>query len=244
MCSSDLDRAGQSIDFKVVVREAKQKQLPELTDDWAREASEFDTLDELRADIRNRIDLMGRIQARMAVRDKVLEAVADLVPIEPPEALIDDEMRARINDLAHRLSHQGASLDAWLEATGQEPQAFIDATRAEATRAILADLALRSVVEQEAIEADDDEIDAEIERLATQFSWKKKDRRQFEQNGGREAVRSDLARNKAAKFLVDHATVVDAQGSEIDLSLPEGTDEPALDEELDIEIDETDETEE
>jgi trigger factor len=231
------ERAGQVVDFRVVVKEAKQKQLPELTDEWAAEASEFDTIDELRADIAKRVDLMARLQGTMAAREKVLEAAADLVPIEAPEPLVEDEVRARINDFAHRLSHQGLSIDQWFESTGQDPQAFIDESREQAKRAILADLALRSVVKQEELEVADDEIEAEVERLATRFSWKKKDRRNFEQNGGVEAVRSDLARNKAVKFLIDHAQVVDEHGNELDLALPEGTEvpEPEDDDEIDFE---------
>ncbi len=73
--------------------------LPELTDEWVDEASEFDTVDELRADIRKRLEMMQRLQARMATRDKVLEAVADLVPIPAPEVLVDDETRRRVEDL-------------------------------------------------------------------------------------------------------------------------------------------------
>ena len=123
--------------------------LPELTDEWVTEASEFETVDELRADIRKRVETMQRLQAQMALRDKVLDAAADLVPIEAPPTLVDAETRRRIEDLAHRLSHQGASLEQYLEMTGQEPQAFIDEIRVGAARAVLADLALRAVVAQE-----------------------------------------------------------------------------------------------
>src|SRR6478609_6065 len=121
--------AGQEASFRVLVKEAKHKVLPELTDEWVDEASEFDTVDELRADIRTRLETMQKLQARMAARDKVLEAAADLVPIPAPEVLVDDETRRRVEDLAHRLQHQNASLEDYLQATGQEPQAFIDDVR-------------------------------------------------------------------------------------------------------------------
>src|SRR5262249_52754814 len=80
------ERAGDSVEFRVLVKDAKQKVLPELTDEWVDEASEFDTIDDLRADIRRRLDAMQKLQAQMTVRDKVLEAAADLVPVPPPEA--------------------------------------------------------------------------------------------------------------------------------------------------------------
>src|SRR5262245_46853070 len=158
--------AGNTARFQVVVKEAKQKVLPDLTDEWVKEASEFETIDELRDDIRTRVETMQRLQAQMALRDKVLEAAADLVPIEPPATLVDSEVRRRVEDLAHRLSHQGASLEQYFEMTGQPPEAFLDEVRGGAAKAVLADLALRAVVAQEEITASDDEVDAEVQQLA------------------------------------------------------------------------------
>jgi trigger factor len=216
------ERAGEDATFRVLVKEAKHKVLPELNDEWVDEASEFDTVDELRADIRKRLEVVQKLQAQMAARDKVLEAVADLVPIPAPEVLVDDETRRRVEDLAHRLSHQNATLEQYLEATGHEPQAFIDEVREGAVRAVLADLALRAVVAQEAIEPTDEEVDAEIVRLAERLEEKvEKVRRDLERRGVLETVRSDLARGKALEFLVEHSTVVDEEGNVIDLTIPE-----------------------
>jgi len=214
------EQAGQDVTFRVVVKEAKRKVLPELTDEWAQEASEFATVDELRADIRKRLDLVQKMQVQMAARDKVLEAAADLVPVEPPSTLVDAETRRRVEDLAHRLSHQGASLEQYLEATGQEPQAFLDEIRVGAARGVLADLALRAVVAQEEITASDEEVDAEIARLAERTKEKpERVRRQLERGGALDTVRSDVARGKALEFLVDHATLVDQDGNAIDMSI-------------------------
>jgi trigger factor len=229
------ERAGEEAHFRVLVKEAKHKVLPDLTDEWVDEASEFDTVDELRADIRKRLEVVQKLQAQMAARDKVLEAVADLVPVPAPEVLVDDETRRRVEDLAHRLSHQNATLEQYLEATGHEPQAFIDEVRDGAVRAVLADLALRAVVAQEAIEPTDDEVEAEIVRLAERLEEKvEKVRRDLERRGVLETVRSDLARGKALEFLVEHSTVVDEEGNVIDLTIPE---EPRP-----IDTDETDDT--
>jgi trigger factor len=215
--------AGQDGKFRVIVKEVKQKVLPDLNDEWVQEASEFQTVDELRADIRARVETMQRLQAQRALRDKVLEAAADLVPIEAPPTLIDGETRRRVEDLAHRLSHQGASLEQYLEMTGQEPQAFIDEIRVGAARAVLADLALRAVVTQEEIGVTDEEVDVEVDQLAVRSEQKPaKVRRELERSGALEAVRSDVARGKALEFLVEHATVVDEDGNEIDLTLAEG----------------------
>jgi trigger factor len=215
------ENAGDQVHFRVIVKDAKTKVLPEVTDEWASEASEFDTVDELRDDIRKRLEMVQKLQAQMAVRDKVLEAAADIVPIEPPTTLVENETRRRIEDLAHRLQHQGLQLEAYLQATGQEPQAFIDEVRASAIPAVLADLALRAVVAQEEIAATDEEVDREIERIAERAEQKPaRVRRELERSGALEAVRSDVARGKALEFLVEHAKVTDENGNEVDLSVP------------------------
>jgi trigger factor len=215
------DRAGEDVTFRVVVKEAKRKVLPALNDEWASEASEFDTVDELRDDIRKRLEVVQKLQGQMAVRDKVLEAAADLVPVEAPESLVESETRSRLQDLDHRLRHQGASLAAYVEASGQEPEAFLEELKAGASRAVLADLALRAVVAQEGIEATDAEVDDEVTRLAERMGQKvDRVRRDLEKQGALEAVRSDVARGKALQFLVDHSTVVDEKGEPVDLTLP------------------------
>src|SRR4029079_4754719 len=159
------DRAGDEVTFQVLVKEAKRKVLPEADDEWVSEVSEFDTIDALRDDIRNRLGLVGKVQAQMLVRDKVLDAAAALVDIEIPDALVAGEMEGRLHDLVHRLEAQGLTIPQYLAATGQEQDAVLDALRASSTDAVRADLALRAVVAQEEIEASDDDVSQEIERL-------------------------------------------------------------------------------
>ncbi|HZP30257.1 MAG TPA: trigger factor [Acidimicrobiia bacterium] len=217
------DRSGQEVAFQVLVKGAKRKVLPAADDEWASEASEFDTIADLRADVRRRLELVGRVQGQMALRDKVLEAVAALVDVDIPDALVGQEMEHRLHDLVHRLEHQGVTLTQYLAATGQDQEAFVAAVREGATEAVRADLALRAVVAQEAIEATDEEMDAEIARLAERVGQKpEKVRRDLGKRGALEAVRSDLARGKALQFLVDHATAVDENGNPVDLTLPPG----------------------
>ncbi len=216
------EQAGDTITFQVVVKETKRKVLPDVDDEWVSEVSEFDTVEDLRADVTNRLGLVAKVQAQMLVRDKVLEAVADLVAIDVPDALVEGEMERRLHDLAHRLEHQGMTIPQYLMMTGQEQGPFVDELRAGCTQAVRADLALRSVVEQEAITADDAEVDDEVDRLAARLEQKPaKVRRDLERNGAIEALRSDLARGKAVRFLVDHAEVVDEEGNPVDLTLPE-----------------------
>jgi trigger factor len=217
------ERAGEEVAFQVLVKEGKRKVLPEPTDDWASEVSEFETMDELRADARQRLELYTKVQAQMLVRDKVLEAATDLVEVDVPDALVAQEMESRLHDLAHRLEAEGATIPQYLQATGQEQEAFVAGVREGSTAAVKADLALRAVVAQEGIEASDEDLEREITRLAERMDEKaEKVRRDLEQRGLVEAVRSDIARGSALKFLVDRATVVDESGNAVDLTLPAG----------------------
>jgi trigger factor len=216
------DLAGRTASFKVVVKNVQQRILPELTDEWVSEASEFDTVDELRADLRTRLETIAKVRARMALRDKVLEAAADLVPIAAPETLVDQEVERRVHDLAHSLARQGASLEQYLSATGRDAETFLGEIREGAHKAVLADLAIRSVIAREEITASDTELDAEIERMAEQAGEKpQRLRRDLEKRGLVEAVRSEIARSKALQLLIDGAEVVDEHGERIDLTLPE-----------------------
>jgi trigger factor len=218
------ERAGDEVTFQVLVKEAKSKVLPEATDEWVSEVSEFETIDELRADARQRLELYSKVQAQMLVRDKVLEAAAGLVDLEPPDALVAQEMERRLHDLAHRLEEQmkGLTIPQYLAMTGQDQQEFVDTLREGAREAVRADLALRAVITQEQIEATDDELTAEIERVAERFDEKPSQvRKDLERRGVLEAVRSDIARSKALQFLVDHAEVVDEEGNPVDLTFPQ-----------------------
>ena len=224
------DRAGEEVSFQVLVKEAKKKVLPELTDEWVSEVSEFDTVEALQDDVRTRLDMYARVQASMAMREKIFEAAAGLVPEEVPESLVNSEMERRLHDLAHRLEEQGLrmTIPQYLSATGQDQQEFVDGVRAGATEAVRADLALRAVIAQEEIAATDDELDAEVERIAQQMGEKPaKVRKDLDKRGVTEAVRSDIARGKALAFLMDHAEVVDADGNTVDLSLPQPESEGA-----------------
>jgi trigger factor len=220
------DRADEEVSFQVLVKDAKKKVLPELTDEWVGEVSEFDTVDGLKDDIRTRLDIYARVQASMAVREKIFEAAAELVADDVPDTLVNSEMERRLHDLAHRLEEQGIgmTIPQYLAATGQDQQEFVDNVRVGAIEAVRADLALRAVIAQEEIEATDEELDAEIDQLAERMNEKPaKVRKDLERRGVVEAVRSDIARGKALAFLIEHAEVVDADGEIVDLSLPQPT---------------------
>ncbi len=231
------EQAGEDVAFQVLVKETKRKVLPDVTDEWASEVSEFETVDELRADIRKRLELVNTVQVQMAARDKVLDAASELVTIDLSDALVQQEMEQRLHDIAHRLEAQGVTIPQYLEATGMDQQEFVQQVRVAAERGVRADLALRAVAAQEDIVATDDELDEEIARLAERLEEKpNKVRRDLERRGIVEAVRSDIAKGKALRHLVDHADVVDGAGNPVDINPP---DEPSEEPDRSPEVEES-----
>ena len=188
--------------FQVLVKEAKQKVLPELTDEWVDEASEFDTVDELRADIRTRLEMMQKLQAQMAVRDKVLEAAADLVPIEAPDALVDERdapprRRSRAPAVAPERRRSSS--------TSRRParirrRSSTRCARARHGRCSPTSRCARSSRRRRS-RPTDDEVDAEIAapRRAARAEARTGAPRPRTKQGALEAVRSDIARGKALR---------------------------------------------
>jgi trigger factor len=210
------------VNLRVLVKESKVKKLPEVTDEWASEASEFDTVDELRADVEKRIGLVKRVQSTLALRNAAIDALVELVDMDPPASLIDTEVERRVRDLNQRLEGQGATIAEYLQASGQTPEQFVSFLREGAVPAVKADLALRAVAEGESLEPTDQDIDDEIERLAASYKVKSKDlRRSLERADQMPAVRSDWKKSKALEWLVEHVEIVDVDGQPIDRALLE-----------------------
>jgi trigger factor len=217
-----------TIHFRVLVKDVKEQVLPEVDDEWANEASEFETVEELRADLRTRLGSMKRVQGAMALRNGAIDSLVQLVDVEPPEALVNAEVERRLRDLTGRLAQQGATVEQYLEATGQDPQELIGSFTEQAASAVKADLGLRAVAEAQDVDVTDDEVEAEVAQLAVRFGQKPAAlRRELERGDGLQAVRSDLKKGKALEWLVEHAEVVDEEGRAVDRSLlePETTEE-------------------
>ena len=208
---------GESVSFRVLVKEIKERLLPEVTDEWAQEASEFETAEELRADLRSRIGMVKRVQAQMALRDQAVRALVELVSDDAPEPLVVAEVERRVHDLAHRLEAQGADIGQYLEATGQSQESLLAELREGAEQAVKADLALRALAEVESVEVTDEDIEAEIGRLAERMGRKPAEiRRQLDRAEQMPAVRSDIRKTKALEWLVEHVEIVDEEGRPVD----------------------------
>jgi len=205
------------VDFRVRVKDVAEQKRPEADDAWAEEASQFPTIEELRADTRRRMEMVKKVQAQMAIQEKTGDALADLVDTEIPEPLVDAEVQNRIQDLAMRLQAQGMDLGQYLAATGNDQEAFVAELRDTATQAVKVDLALRAVAEAESTEVTDDDLEEEFASIAERVGQKPEQvREQFERNEQVPLVRSDIRKRKALEWLLEQVEVVDESGNPVD----------------------------
>jgi trigger factor len=212
----------RQLHFDITVKEVRAKVLPELTDEWASENSDFDTVEELEADLRHRMVEVRKAQGAHELQEKVGQALAGLVDVELPEALVSMELNNRLQDLAMRLQAQGVALEQYLMMTGRSQEQLVDELREAAETSSRVDLGLRAVAAAEAIDCSDEELDAEIESVAERVGEKPaKVRTQLERNDQIPAVRSDITKRKALEWLLDHVEIVDEHGNPVDRSLYE-----------------------
>ena len=210
------ERAGEEVAFRVLVKDAKKKVLPELTDEWVSEVTEFETVDALQDDVRQRLEMFARVQAQMAMREKVLEDAAALVPVDVARDAGQQEMERRLHDLVHRLEEQGIrmTIPQYLAATGQDQQEFVDGVRAGRDRG-----GARRPRAAGGGRPGGDRGDRRGARRRDRPPGRAAGRKagegaaDLDRRGVLEAVRSDIARGKALEFLIDHAEVVDADGN-------------------------------
>jgi trigger factor len=223
-------------DVSVTVLSVKTKVLPPLDDEFATTASEFDTLDELTADLRSRLGRVKRLQQGMSARDKVLEVLLERVDLALPKAAVDSEVEARMHSLGHQLENAGLTLEGYL-ADEERPREDFDAeVRTSAEQAVKASLVLDAVARKEEIGVDDAELTEQVVRRAQRAGIEPQAYAdQLVQAGQLPALAGEIVRGKALALVLEGAVITDTEGTAIDLQkLAEG-DAPMLVEEDDPE---------
>ena len=207
----------EPLQFSITVKEVKEAVLPDLDDEFAKANSEFETVEDLRADMADRMNTMRIQQANMAVQQNTAEALAALVTDEIPESMIENEINARIQDLVQRLQQQGMDVGAYLDAVGQTAETLAAEFREPAEQAVKVDLALRSVADLQGLVPDDDRIDEVIAEMAGPSGQDPDElKARLAEVGQISALRSDLAKQAAMEWLTDNVELVDENGDAID----------------------------
>lgn len=209
---------GVEVTMQVLVKEVKEKQLPELTDEWVSDFTEFDTVEELRAELTGRLDAMRLNQVREAFQAKVVGDLLDELDVDIPEAIVNGEMEETFHRFSHQLGDSGIEFAQYLELSGQTQEAFLEDLKAQATRSVQTDLLLDAVVAQESIEIEPDELDAMYDALAAQ-SEESADELRARLSGSVQEKRivGDILRRKALAKVLQSAISVDENGNRFDL---------------------------
>ena len=202
------DRAGQEVAFQVLIKEVKGKKLPAADDGFAKVASEFDTLDELKESLREQLLRNRERGADAEVRDLVLQAMIDTVEVDLPDTLVDEEVQHRVLHAQERAEQAGTTLPQLLEAQGFDELRFRADARDHAIRAIKADLVLEAVARQEDIQVTPEELGREIAGLAQALGRDPKElAKSLDRSGQVVSLAGDIIRSKALDLLVEHADI-------------------------------------
>jgi trigger factor len=194
--------------FRALVKDIKALRLPEANDEFASTASEFDTLAELREDLREKLREVKARDADGVVRDRVLQALVDDVDVELPESLIEDETAHRIRHAEQQAARYGLTLDQMLEIQGWDRDRLEQDSRDHALRAIMSDLVLESVARAESLEVTADEIGAQIAQMAQAYDRDPKElAKQLDRSGQIVTLAGDIIRSKALDLLVERADI-------------------------------------
>lgn len=194
--------AGKDAVFKCKIHEIKSKELPELDDDFAKDVSEFDTLDELKADLKKQIGERKTASANTDFENQLLEQVCDNMEVEIPECMFDQKCDEMIQDYAYRLQMQGIDLNTYLGYLGQTQEQFKAQFMDGAKQQVKTQIALDAIVEAEKLEATEDEINAEIDKLAAQYDMEAD---KIKAAVPQDQIAKDVTTKKAVDLIVNSA---------------------------------------
>ncbi len=197
--------AGKKAVFHVKVNGITETQLPALDDDFAKDISEFDTLDEYKADVRAKLEAQAAERDNNAFTNAVIEKVMENATVEIPEAMVERQIDSMVRNFEARLAQQGLKLADFIKYTGQDEKSFRNQYREQAEKSVRANLVLEAVENAENFEATEEEIDAEIVKFAGQVGQDVENLKKNLTEGDREYFKADVIRDKAVKFLCDNA---------------------------------------
>ncbi|HEY4421548.1 MAG TPA: trigger factor [Pseudonocardia sp.] len=211
--------ADKDAEVTVKVTGVKERQLPEADDEFAQLASEFDTLDELTADLRERLGRVRRMEQVTQARDKVLDALVDATDVPLPETVVAAEVESRVHDAVHSFDHDEERFAQFLESQGKNREEFDTEAREEAEKSVRTRLVLDALADAEEVSVNDQELTERIVYQAQQYQMAPEEFVQRIQEAGQlGAIYSDVRRSKALIQAVRAATVTDASGQAVDLS--------------------------
>lgn len=197
--------AGKAAVFKCTIKEIKEKELPELDDEFASEVSEFDTLAEYKEDVKKNLEDKKAADAKNQKEDKVIEAIIEDAKMDIPAAMVTTQQRQMADDFAQRLQMQGLSIDQYFQFTGLSRDTFLEQMKPQAEKRIKSRLVLEAVAKAENIEASEEEFKEEINKMAEAYQMEAAKLEEMIGQFETKAIKEDLAIKKAVDFVIENA---------------------------------------
>ncbi len=222
------EHAGTEAEVTATVRSVKVKELPDADDEFAQMASEFDTVDELRDDLRTRLARVRALEQGGQARDRLLDKLLETVEFPLPESAVDSEVEYREHDIVHSLNHDDALFERFLEAQGKTREDFTAELRENAEKSVRAQFILDAVAEKTDVQIGDSELTEYLVRQAAQYQMAPQEfANQLMQSGNLPMLVADIRRNKALASLLENAAITDASGNTVDLAALSASDDAA-----------------
>ena len=205
------DLAGKAVVFKVKVHEVKEKEVPALDDEFAKDVSEFDTLKDLKADLKKKITEERQKDADRAFEDALMEQVAANITADVPDAMVEGQARQFLENFKTQIVQQGIPYDQYMKMTGMDEKKLLEDAKEPALRQVRLDLALAAIIKAENIEASDEEVEAEFQKLADQYGMDLEMVKKYLQA---DQIKDQVATQKAVAVVVDSAVATKPEKKE------------------------------
>lgn len=199
------DLAGKPATFKCKIKDIKEKELPELDDEFASEVSAFDTMAEYKEDVKKSLEMKKADAAKIAKEEAVIDAVIEDAKMDIPNAMVETEQRQIIEEFSQRMRMQGLTMEQYMQFTGLTPQALMEQTKPQALKRIQSRLVLEAVAKAEDLKASEEDYAAEIKDMSEKYQMEEDKIKEMLGEKGKKQVEEDLAIRKAVDFLVDNA---------------------------------------
>lgn len=196
---------GKDAVFKCTVHEIKAKELPEIDDEFAAEVSEFDTLEEYKADVKAKIKEQKATEGKRQKEDQVVEKAIENATLEIPDLMVETQTRQMADDFAQRIQSQGLTLEQYMQFTGMTTDKMFEELRPQAVKRIQTRLVLEAIVKAENIEVSDEKVDEEITKMAEAYGMEADKLKEYMGEGERKQMKEDMAVQEAVTFLVENA---------------------------------------
>ena len=196
---------GKDAVFKCTIHEIKEKQIPEIDDEFAAEVSEFDTLDEYKADVKAKIKEQKENEGKQKKEDRAVEKAVANATMEIPEAMIDEQVRQMVNEFAQNMQYQGISFEQYCQITGMTLEKIQEETRPQAVKRIETRLVLEAIAKAENIEVTEERLDEEIKKMAESYNMEADKLKELMGEEEKKQMMEDIAVQDAVTFLVENA---------------------------------------